>query len=185
MLPAAQGYTGDLDSAVHRTHTHFDRWKREHAFPDALGGDVLEHMQLAVHEWIAHLARHADFGTREPKIRVYVWPEEDQLCCTVEDNSTGFFLKEADEATEAPLRALAERRVEIALLLGVTEYADYQRMAEGRYALHLGIAPASTDAASSDTTSDTSPDPAPPASPPRPAGSQGLADWQIILSQSG
>lgn len=80
----------DLGTVVDDLHGLFERW--EHSETSALPLDdfSLQVMKLAVHEWVANLVQHADFGVQQPLIQVAIRPNGQRVHCVIEDNSQGF-----------------------------------------------------------------------------------------------
>lgn len=175
-------YTGDLGSVIDRTHARFDQWTRECAFPAAVNVETVEQLRLAVHEWVANLVQHAEFGGRVPEIHVRIWPDGETLCCVVEDNSEGFDWEVVGRTGEVDchVRAMRERGLGLMLLRAVAKQLDYQHEDGERCRLQLCV---SADAAGEDDLSgrdeDTSDD------SPQSTTFSRLTDWQIALSQSG
>ena len=79
-----------LGTCIDELHALFDAWAAENPFAPALGAYGLEVMRLAVHEWVANLVQHADFGGRDGKIQLDLVPQPQRLRCLIADNSEGF-----------------------------------------------------------------------------------------------
>jgi anti-sigma regulatory factor (Ser/Thr protein kinase) len=80
----------DLETLVDDVLGLFARWAREHTACTSFTLDTLYATQLATHEWVANLKRHARFSTPAPRVVLRVSPEGESLACVIEDNSDGF-----------------------------------------------------------------------------------------------
>lgn len=83
----------DIETAVDEVHALFEEWedgRSAEAPSPPLDPFGLQVMKLAVHEWIANLIQHADFGARKPRLRLAVAPDGSRVRCVIEDNSRGF-----------------------------------------------------------------------------------------------
>lgn len=137
----------DLGTVVDELHGLFDEWEHGEASLLPLGDTGLQVMKLAVHEWVANLVQHADFGDRAPLIQVAIRPGEQQVHCVIEDNSRGFDfehqLVEQHEAVAAPVPP--DRGRGLLMMIACTENLRYhqpQREAptdRSRYRLEFSI----------------------------------------------
>ena len=80
----------DLGTVVDEIHGLFEEWEHSEASLLPIDEFSLQVMKLAVHEWVANLVQHADFGDRAPLIQVGIQPGEERVHCMIEDNSQGF-----------------------------------------------------------------------------------------------
>ncbi|MDX1530751.1 MAG: ATP-binding protein [Rhodothermales bacterium] len=96
----------DLEEAVDGVHDLFAQWEEA---PDEAPLDPmpLQVLKLAVHEWVANLAQHADFGGRRPLVRLTFRPNDAGVHCTIEDNSSGFDLARQLQLQRSALGAVA------------------------------------------------------------------------------
>ena len=97
----------DLGTVVDELHGLFEEWEHSEAALLPLDDFSLQVMKLAVHEWVANLVQHADFGDQVPLIQVAIRPDEQRVHCVIEDNSQGFDfdlqLVEQRVSVEAPV----------------------------------------------------------------------------------
>ena len=89
MQPISRRYDdiGSIVDDVHALFATFEESSEEHLPLDYFTTQVLK---LAVHEWIANLVQHADFGGVKPRVRLSLIPENGRVRCVIEDNSRGF-----------------------------------------------------------------------------------------------
>lgn len=80
----------DLGTVVDELHGVFERWEHDEAFLPPLDSFARDVMKLAIHEWVANLVQHADFGDRAPLIQLAVWANGESVRCEIADNSQGF-----------------------------------------------------------------------------------------------
>ncbi len=80
----------DLSTVIDELHGLFERWERGEASLLPLDDFNLQVMKFAVHEWVANLVQHADFGAHLPLIQVAIQPNGERVHCMIEDNSRGF-----------------------------------------------------------------------------------------------
>jgi anti-sigma regulatory factor (Ser/Thr protein kinase) len=129
----------DLGAALDEVQMHF--WQKIEAPSTNGSADAFCRLQLAVHEWIGNLVRHAHFGKRQPDLHVRIWEQESRLRCVVEDNSDGFDLDtqvEVQRQVLAQTRRLPDDGMGLLLLKAGTDHAEYDTP-EGR-ANRLSIA---------------------------------------------
>ena len=85
----------DLDRAIDEIRTRF---KRQMQMPQgSYSTEALCRLHLAIHEWVANLARHARFREATPQVQVRVWATKSHLHSMIADNSEGFGLEEGLE----------------------------------------------------------------------------------------
>jgi anti-sigma regulatory factor (Ser/Thr protein kinase) len=134
MSPTHRQYD-DLHAVVDDVHALFDRLESdEGALP--LDAFSLQVMKLAVHEWIANLVQHADFGHITPNIRLAIIPEGGRVRCLIEDNSRGFdfarqVVHQQHHLDVAP--APPDRGRGLLMLIACTENVSYQPILTGGF----------------------------------------------------
>jgi len=129
----------DLDSVIDGTHRLFEDFPLEGGYELGLTEEALYRAKLAVHEWIANLVQHADFGDRQADISVDVWSDGRRIECVIEDNSEGFDLDEHLEARKGSLNALPERGMGLLMLRACASDLYYGRIADGRFRLKFSV----------------------------------------------
>lgn len=135
----------DPESAVDSAHALFEELERK--TPSAqLSTSLIDRARLAVHEWLANLAQHADFPERAAEVVLTVKPGQQQLTCVIEDNSTGLDLRFQGLDTnfrmaERPpgLQPLPERGMGLALIRACAHELSYERLGPDRHQLTLCI----------------------------------------------
>ena len=133
----------DLGTVVDELHALFAAWGRDGRFAGVLDADGLCVVQLAVHEWIANLVQHADFGRRAPEIALTVAPEAGGVRCVIEDNSDGFDFHGQLGAQEARVAGPepSERGRGLLMMLACTEDLCYEPTGDGRQRLAFLVRP--------------------------------------------
>ena len=128
----------DLHTAVERVQAHLQQEIEARTNEEVA---ALCCLQLAVHEWMGNLVRHAQFGERFPEVHVRVWQQDGQLRCAIEDNSEGFDLDEQlkMQERETPIHALPEGGMGLRLLQSSTERAEYGPVSEQQNRLDLSV----------------------------------------------
>lgn len=117
-----------LDTVIDEVHDLFEHWRQEDDLQQAVGEVGLDMVQLAVHEWIANLIQHADFGEETPLIRLELAREEGGARCIVDDNSRGFDLESKLVGQRIELEAAAappERGRGLIMMASCTEDLHY------------------------------------------------------------
>lgn len=99
----------NLDTLIDGVHALFAQWEAHGAPSPVLASDTLHLMKLSVHEWLANLVQHANFGARTPEVSIDIWPNGESVRCVIEDNSEGFDLQSHLDIREALLDACPER----------------------------------------------------------------------------
>ncbi len=124
-------YFTDLDTIVDDVHGLFDRWQSQYSEQEPFSLDTLLTAQLAVHEWVANLQRHARFAVAHPRVGVCVSPSNNGLACVVEDNSVGFdlatYLADNPELTDI----MPERGMGLHWINACANDLRYQQAPEG------------------------------------------------------
>jgi len=115
------------------------------AQPDAESSDtpgrpsVLRYVQVVLHEWIANMIQHADFGDASPRIEITVRADQRFVSCSVVDNSHGFDLSDALTTQRNEARALPERGMGLRIISACTEQCAYRSLPNGRYRFEFSI----------------------------------------------
>jgi serine/threonine-protein kinase RsbW len=128
-----------LDAVIDELHGLFELWEREDALLSHLDPDTIQLFRLAVHEWVANLVQHADFGEREPEITMDVIPNGRRVRCIIEDNSEGFPFPEQIDVQRNALTPFPERGMGLLMLNAATEYFEYSQTREGRRRLEFTV----------------------------------------------
>ena len=126
-----------LDAIIDELHALFDDWESEGELLSHLDSDTIQLMKLALHEWVANIVQHADFGDRTPEIELHVIPNGRRVRCVIEDNSLGFPLLEELEVRAEALEPFPERGMGLLMLDAATEYFRYSRLDDGRQKLEF------------------------------------------------
>lgn len=128
-----------LDAVIDELHGLFEVWAREDALLSHLDSDTIQLFRLAVHEWVANLVQHADFGGREPEIIMDVIPNGRRVRCIIEDNSEGFPFPEQIVVQRNALTPFPERGMGLLMLNAATEYFEYSQTRDGRRRLEFTV----------------------------------------------
>lgn len=130
----------NLGRVMDDVHELFGQWAEEGAFSPLFDEDKVLLMRLAVHEWLANLVQHADFGEQTPEIILDVQPNGKRVRCVIEDNSRGFDLDLHIERRRQALDAFPDRGMGLLMLQAATEYLDYRRGENGHHRLEFSVA---------------------------------------------
>jgi len=127
-MPLLRRLYDDLATAVDGVHGIFSAWEGDPRAPlDPFSREVLK---LAIHEWVANLVQHADFGGHTPAIRITLFDEEaPRLRCVIEDNSCGFDFQHQLVVQEFTLEASPEppdRGRGLLMMIACTENISYR-----------------------------------------------------------
>jgi len=121
----------DLGTVVDELHSVFERWEHDKAFLPPLDSFTRDVMKLAIHEWVANLVQHADFGNQAPLIQLAVQANGQSVRCEIADNSRGFdfdvqVAHQHDEIVESakPL----DRGRGLLMMIACTENLRYQQL---------------------------------------------------------
>jgi len=128
-----------LDVVIDELHGMFEEWEREGALLSHLDQDTIQLFRLAVHEWVANLVQHADFGERDPELIVDVIPNGRRVRCVIEDNSDGFAFPEQIDVQRNALTPFPERGMGLLMLNAATEYFEYSQTEEGHRRLEFTV----------------------------------------------
>ncbi len=124
-------YFSDLDTIVDDVYDLFACWQQQHTEQEPFSLDTLLTAQMAVHEWVANLKRHARFAVAQPRVGVCVSPSNNGLACVVEDNSVGFdlaaYLADNPELTDI----MPERGMGLHWINACANDLRYQQAPEG------------------------------------------------------
>ncbi|ARA92975.1 ATP-binding protein [Rhodothermaceae bacterium RA] len=134
----------DLDTVVDQIREILDDWNAQTRIGDSIGIETLELLKVAVHEWIANLAQHANFNGHPPQVTFTATPRGRRLECIIEDNSAGFDLEAQLANCAEILEAYPERGMGLLMLQACTEELQYASVGEHRQRLHFYI-PADQD----------------------------------------
>lgn len=130
----------NLDAIIDQVHQLFDQWEAQAAFIPPLDLETLQQLRLAIHEWMANLVQHADFGDRPPDISIHVWPDGDHLRCHIDDNATTFQLADELKRREAALvNPFPERGMGLLMLQACTQGLVYQNLSSDRNRLAFRV----------------------------------------------
>ena len=100
---------------------------------------VLRYVQVVLHEWIANMLQHAEFGNVTPQIEITVRADQRYVSCSVIDNSHGFDLADALAKQRNEARALPERGMGLRIISACTEQCAYRSLPDGRYRFEFSI----------------------------------------------
>jgi serine/threonine-protein kinase RsbW len=134
-----QQHFRDLESVIDEVHALFDHWENSGIFSPAFDQDKVLLMKLAVHEWLANLVQHADFGGKPPEILLQVTPNGKRVRCIIEDNSKGFDIQSHFEKRRNELKVMPERGMGLLMLDAATEYMRYGQNGDGRHRLEFSV----------------------------------------------
>ena len=128
-----------LDAVIDELHSLFETWEREDALLSHLDPDTIQLFRLAVHEWVANLVQHAEFGDRTPDIVMEVIPNGRRVRCVIMDNSEGFPFPEQIDVQRSALTPFPERGMGLLMLNAATEYFEYSQTDDGRRRLEFTV----------------------------------------------
>jgi serine/threonine-protein kinase RsbW len=136
----------DLGSVMDDLHEAFEEWANAGTLCPPLDPFSMEVLKFAIHEWVANLVQHADFGARTPLIQLAIQPNGERVCCAIEDNSRGFdFELQLDHQRDAVATATPpERGRGLLMLIACTEDLRYRQpsgpaSADARHRLEFSI----------------------------------------------
>jgi serine/threonine-protein kinase RsbW len=138
MSTLAKEYS-DLDRALDEVRTVLQEWAAEHEVTPAPSGETLRYTQLVLHEWIANLLQHADFGNRTPSLQIRLKTENRHITCAVLDNSEGFNFQERLPSREETMDDLPERGMGLRIINACTDSVSYTPTDSGRYRFEFSI----------------------------------------------
>jgi len=129
----------DLDHALDEVRSVIEQWSTSLDEAPELDGETIQYTQLVLHEWIANLLQHADFGGRPPAIRIRLATEHTHVRGIVEDNSTGFDLTSRLPTEDEALDELPERGMGLRIINACTDHLSYDSTDEGLYRFEFSI----------------------------------------------
>ena len=129
----------ELDGVIDDLHETLDRWESSGAFSEELEPDTVQLVKLAIHEWVANLVQHADFGTIKPEIILDIVPNGQSIRCVIQDNSKGFDAAKHLQIRREKLEPLPERGMGLLMLDAATDYFQYLRSENGHHRLEFTI----------------------------------------------
>ena len=128
-----------LDGVIDDLHQTLDRWESNGAFSSELGPETVQLVKLAIHEWVANLVQHADFGEQKPEIILDVYPNGRSVRCVILDNSLGFDAARHLRIRREELEPLPERGMGLLMLDAATDYFEYLRSENGHHKLEFTV----------------------------------------------
>ncbi len=129
----------ELDGVIDDLHRTLDRWESNGAFPPELELDTIQLVKLAIHEWMANLVQHADFGDYKPEIILDIYPNGQSVRCVILDNSRGFDAAKHLRIGMEKLERLPERGMGLLMLDAATDYFEYLRSENGHHRLEFSV----------------------------------------------
>lgn len=130
--------TACLSHLIDHVHSVFDAPER----PQGVGMLSADHWlisKLLVHEWVANLVQHAQFGDRNPEIVINFESAGNgsTVRYVIEDNSMGFDLATYLEGQTSVREPLPERGMGLLILSTCSEEIVYRRVNEGKNRLEF------------------------------------------------
>jgi serine/threonine-protein kinase RsbW len=138
MSTLAKEYS-DLDRALDEVRSVLQEWFTEHEVASPPSAETLRYTQLVLHEWIANLLQHGDFGNRSPSIQIRLTTEDRHVTCAVIDNSEGFNFREQLPSREETMDDLPERGMGLRIINACTDSVSYTQTESGRYRFEFSI----------------------------------------------
>ncbi|GMQ82511.1 MAG: ATP-binding protein [Rhodothermia bacterium] len=129
----------ELDGVIDDLHKTLDRWESNGAFTSELEPDTVQLVKLAIHEWVANLVQHADFGDVRPEIILDIYPNGQSIRCVIQDNSQGFDAAKHLRIRMENLEPLPERGMGLLMLDAATDYFEYLRSENGLHRLEFSV----------------------------------------------
>ena len=129
----------ELDGVIDDLHKTLDRWESNGAFSSELDAETVQLVRLAIHEWVANLVQHADFGAANPEIILDVYPNGRSVKCVIQDNSLGFDAAKHLQIRRDKLEPLPERGMGLLMLDAATDYFEYLRSENGHHKLEFTV----------------------------------------------
>lgn len=127
----------DADSVIEDLHASVDEFfDPSHPLQVAQEEDTVHQLKLALHEWVANLAQHAQFP-QGFSVTLDVESDLDAACLNVKvfDTSTGFDLKAQLITRYKALQPLPLRGMGLLMVESLTEELTYVELPDGRYCL--------------------------------------------------
>ncbi|MEM9664952.1 MAG: ATP-binding protein [Bacteroidota bacterium] len=118
----------DLDTVIDSLHELFDEWSVSAETGPDFDETTFDRAKLAIHEWVANLVQHADFGAETPRVGLTARLEENTVFCCIEDNSSGFDFEGQIALREHALQAFPERGMGLLMLRACSESLTYEQV---------------------------------------------------------
>lgn len=129
----------DLETLMERVHGLFDQWEKDLSPTMVNDPWTFYRAKLAVHEWLANLVQHADFGERTPEIQIEISPNGSSVSCMIQDNSRGFDLNEELKTRKEVLSMLPDRGMGLLMLHACTHSLTYKRLDDSAHRLEFTV----------------------------------------------
>lgn len=129
----------DLDRALDEVRSLLYDWSTDLAEASSPPPEAIRYTQLVLHEWIANLLQHADFGDRSPSIEIHLTSEDRHITCTVIDNSEGFNLQQRLPSQEEAMEDLPERGMGLRIIDACTTKISYDATENGCHRFKFSI----------------------------------------------
>ncbi|PEN15412.1 hypothetical protein CRI94_03200 [Longibacter salinarum] len=100
---------------------------------------VVRYVQVVLHEWLANLIQHADFGSESPTVEIRIYAHERYISCAVDDNSHGFDLQEQLVKQRQEARVLPERGMGLRIINACTDRCTYHSTDAGCHRFEFSI----------------------------------------------
>ena len=138
MSVLAKEYT-DLDRALDEVRAVLEEWSTRQEEPSHPNAETIRYTQLVLHEWIANLLQHANFGDRTPSLHIRLSTKNRHVTCTVTDNSEGFDLTERLPSEEETMEDLPERGMGRRIINACTDGLSYTSTETGLHRFEFSI----------------------------------------------
>lgn len=138
MSVLAREYT-DLDRALDEVRTVLQQWSTDLDDGAVPSSECLRYAQLVLHEWIANLLQHAQFGNRTPTIQICLASKNRHINCVVIDNSDGFDFEERLPAKNDTMDNLPDRGMGLRIINACTEQLSYTSTNAGHHRFEFSI----------------------------------------------
>lgn len=129
----------DLDLALDDVRAILQDWCSQLDEASMPSPETIRYTQLVLHEWIANLLQHADFGDRTPSIQIRLRAEDRNVNCSIVDNSEGFDLADRLPSREEELEELPERGMGLRIINACTDRLSYSSTDTGRHRFEFSI----------------------------------------------
>ncbi len=125
-----------ISRIMDHVHSVFDAVKRP-SNAAMLSADCWHISKLLVHEWVANLVQHAQFGNRKPEIVINFEPAGNSIRYVIEDNSMGFDLAAYLQSHNQVSEPLPERGMGLLILSSCSEEIVYRRVSNTKNRLEF------------------------------------------------
>jgi anti-sigma regulatory factor (Ser/Thr protein kinase) len=122
----------DLDRAIDEVRSLSDEWQAAQ-HNGSLDDETIHCACLVLHEWVANLHQHAQFGDASPTIEVQLSAQDRRVSCSVTDNSEGFELESHLPADDDDLESLPERGMGLRIIESCTNDFSYTPTEDGHH----------------------------------------------------